>query len=355
MCGCTDENKEDIRMFKSYSMELGGRTLTLEFGKYAEQASGSCFVRYGDTCVLTTCTVAKTPRPGIDFFPLSVDFEEKLYSVGHIPGSWNRREGRPAEKAILTSRLIDRPLRPLFPKGMRHDVSVVATVMSVDTNNIPDIPAMIGASASLATSEIPWAGPIGAVNIGYVDGEYIVNPNDEQREESLLNLTVAGTAEKVVASFPPVHLQLADGSTYQHEGKVAKVSGVIDEATGSVQMIAQFPNPEHLLKSGGSGSIVLKHTNPQAIVVPKSCTVELQNKIFVYLLGADNKAKYTEITVEPQNDGNNYVVTGGLKPGDKYVTNGITKLTDGAAITPITPEEYAKRIKQAEGMGAAQK
>ena len=198
MCGCTDENKEDIRMFKSYSMELGGRTLTLEFGKYAEQASGSCFVRYGDTCVLTTCTVAKTPRPGIDFFPLSVDFEEKLYSVGHIPGSWNRREGRPAEKAILTSRLIDRPLRPLFPKGMRHDVSVVATVMSVDTNNIPDIPAMIGASASLAVSEIPWAGPIGAVNIGYVDGEYIVNPNDEQREESLLNLTVAGTSEAVL-------------------------------------------------------------------------------------------------------------------------------------------------------------
>ena len=175
-------------------------------------------------------------------------------------------------------------------------------------------------------------------------------------EKEVLDLTKeAGTAEKVVASFPPVHLQLADGSTYQHEGKVAKVSGVIDEATGSVQMIAQFPNPEHLLKSGGSGSIVLKHTNPQAIVVPKSCTVELQNKIFVYLLGADNKAKYTEITVEPQNDGNNYVVTGGLKPGDKYVTNGITKLTDGAAITPITPEEYAKRIKQAEGMGAAQK
>ena len=185
-------------MFKSYSMELGGRTLTLEFGKYAEQASGSCFVRYGDTCVLTTCTVAKTPRPGIDFFPLSVDFEEKLYSVGHIPGSWNRREGRPAEKAILTSRLIDRPLRPLFPKGMRHDVSVVATVMSVDTNNIPDIPAMIGASASLAVSEIPWAGPIGAVNVGYVDGEYVINPNDEQREVSLLNLTVAGTAEAVL-------------------------------------------------------------------------------------------------------------------------------------------------------------
>ena len=156
--------------FKAYSMELGGRTLTLEFGKYAEQASGAAFVRYGETCVLVTATVAETPRPGIDFFPLSVDFEEKLYSVGHIPGSWNRREGRPAEKAILTSRLIDRPLRPLFPKGMRHDVSVVATVMSVEQDNIPDIPAMIGASAALSISEIPWAGPIGAVNIGYVDG-----------------------------------------------------------------------------------------------------------------------------------------------------------------------------------------
>ena len=184
--------------FKAYSMELGGRTLTLEFGKYAEQASGATFVRYGDTCVLVTATVAETPRPGIDFFPLSVDFEEKLYSVGHIPGSWNRREGRPAEKAILTSRLIDRPLRPLFPKGMRHDVSVVATVMSVEQDNIPDIPAMIGASAALSISEIPWAGPIGAVNIGYVDGEYIVNPTVEQREVSLMNLTVAGTNEAVL-------------------------------------------------------------------------------------------------------------------------------------------------------------
>ena len=184
--------------FKAYSMELGGRTLTLEFGKYAEQASGATFVRYGETCLLVTATVADSPRPGIDFFPLSVDFEEKLYSVGHIPGSWNRREGRPAEKAILTSRLIDRPLRPLFPKGMRHDVSVVATVMSVEQDNIPDIPAMIGASAALTVSNIPWAGPIGAVNIGYIDGQYIVNPTVEQREVSLMNLTVAGTSEAVL-------------------------------------------------------------------------------------------------------------------------------------------------------------
>ncbi|MBR0463633.1 MAG: polyribonucleotide nucleotidyltransferase, partial [Clostridia bacterium] len=185
-------------MFKSYSIELGGRTLTFEFGKYAEQASGSTFVRYGDTAVLVNATVADTPRPGIDFFPLSVDYEEKLYSVGHIPGSWNRREGRPGEKAILTSRLIDRPLRPLFPKGMRHDVSVVATVMSVEQDNSPEVAAMNGASIALCISCIPFAGPIGAVKVGYVDGEYVINPTVEQREKSLMDLTVAGTSEAVL-------------------------------------------------------------------------------------------------------------------------------------------------------------
>ncbi|MBQ8108671.1 MAG: polyribonucleotide nucleotidyltransferase, partial [Clostridia bacterium] len=223
-------------MFKSYSMELGGRTLTLEFGKYAEQASGATFVRYGDTCILVTATVADTPRPGIDFFPLSVDFEEKLYSVGHIPGSWNRREGRPAEKAILTCRLIDRPLRPLFPKGMRHDVSVVCTVMSVEQDNIPDIPAMIGASAALATSQIPWAGPIGAVNIGYVDGEYIVNPTVAQREVSLMNLTVAGTSEAVLmveAGAKEVSEEVMLGAIlFAHEEIkkiVAFINGIVSE------------------------------------------------------------------------------------------------------------------------------
>ena len=185
-------------MFKSYSYELGGRTLTLEFGKYAEQASGAVFVRYGDTCILVTATVAETPRPGIDFFPLSVDFEEKLYAVGKIPGGWIRREGRPAEKAILTSRLIDRPLRPLFPKGMRHDVSVVATVMSMDSNNTPEIPAMIGSSIALGISCIPFAGPTGAVNVGYINGKYIINPNDAERVESVMHLTVAGTSEAVL-------------------------------------------------------------------------------------------------------------------------------------------------------------
>ncbi|HIS93737.1 MAG TPA: polyribonucleotide nucleotidyltransferase [Candidatus Alectryocaccomicrobium excrementavium] len=185
-------------MFKQYEMELGGRKLVLEFGKYAEQANGSTFVRYGDTVLLVTATASDKPRDGIDFFPLSVDFEEKLYSVGKIPGGFIKREGRPSEKAILTSRLIDRPLRPLFPKGMRNDVQVVAVAMSVDTNNAPEIPAMIGSSAALCVSDIPFAGPTGAVNIGLIDGEFIVNPNDEQRAESELALTVAGTKDAVM-------------------------------------------------------------------------------------------------------------------------------------------------------------
>ena len=185
-------------MDKKYSMELAGRTLTLEFGRYAQQANGSVLVRYGDTVVLVCATAAAQPRPGMDFFPLSVEFEEKLYSVGKIPGGFIKREGRPTEKAILTSRLIDRPIRPLFPKGMRNDVQVVATVLSVDTNQPPEIPAMIGSSVALSISDIPFAGPTGAVNVGLVDGEYVINPNDEQRAASDLNLTVSGTKDAVM-------------------------------------------------------------------------------------------------------------------------------------------------------------
>ena len=185
-------------MEKNYSMELAGRTLTLEFGRYAQQANGSVLVRYGDTVVLVCATAADKPRPGMDFFPLSVEFEEKLYSVGKIPGGFIKREGRPTEKAILTSRLIDRPIRPLFPKGMRNDVQVVATVLSVDTNQPPEIPAMIGSSAALSVSDIPFAGPTGSVNVGLVDGEFVINPNDEQRAASDLNLTVSGTKDAVM-------------------------------------------------------------------------------------------------------------------------------------------------------------
>ncbi|MBQ8535803.1 MAG: polyribonucleotide nucleotidyltransferase, partial [Clostridia bacterium] len=184
--------------FKSYSMELAGRTLTLEFGKYAEQAAGSCLVRFGDTCVIVNATMSEKPRDGVDFFPLSVDFEEKHYAVGKIPGGFIKREGRPTEKAILTCRLIDRPLRPLFPKGMRNDVQVVATVLSVDTDIPPEIPAMIGSSIALCISEIPFGGPTGSIVVGRVNGEFVLCPDEAQRAQSDLHLTVSGTKDAVL-------------------------------------------------------------------------------------------------------------------------------------------------------------
>ena len=184
-------------MFKIYETELAGRKLAIETGKMAGLANGSVLVRYGDTCVMVNVTASKEPKEGIDFFPLSVDYEEKLYSVGKIPGSYTKREGKPSDKAILTSRAIDRPLRPLFPKDFRNDVVVVATVLSVEQDNSPEVAAMIGASAALSISDIPFGGPTAAVNVGLVNDEIIINPTEEQRKISDLNLTVAGTAEKI--------------------------------------------------------------------------------------------------------------------------------------------------------------
>ena len=184
-------------MFKSYETELAGRKLVIETGKLAGLANGNVVVKYGDTVVMVNVTASKEPKDGIDFFPLSVDYEEKLYSVGKIPGSYTKREGKPSDKAILTSRAIDRPLRPLFPKDFRNDVVVVATVLCVEQDNSPEVAAMIGASAALSISDIPFGGPTAAVNVGLVDGEIIINPTEDQREKSDLTLTVAGTAEKV--------------------------------------------------------------------------------------------------------------------------------------------------------------
>ena len=184
-------------MFKTYSTELAGRKLTIETGKIAELANGSVVVKYGDTVVMVNVTASKEPRDGIDFFPLSVDYEEKLYAVGKIPGSFTKREGKPADKAILTSRAIDRPLRPLFPKDFRNDVCVVATVLSVEQDNSPEVCAMIGASCALSISDIPFGGPTAAVNVGYVNGQIVINPTVEQREKSRLTLTVAATQEKI--------------------------------------------------------------------------------------------------------------------------------------------------------------
>ena len=184
-------------MFKSYETELAGRKLVIETGKLAGLANGNVVVKYGDTVVMVNVTASKEPKEGIDFFPLSVDFEEKMYSVGKIPGSYTKKEGKPSDKAILVSRAIDRPLRPLFPKDFRNDVVVVATVLCVEQDNSPEVAAMIGASAALSISDIPFGGPTAAVNVGLVNGEIVINPTEEQRKISDLNLTVAGTAEKV--------------------------------------------------------------------------------------------------------------------------------------------------------------
>lgn len=185
----------DRKIFKTV---IGGREVTVETGAYCGQANGSCIVRAGDTMVMVNATMAVAPREGVDFFPLAVDYEEKMYAVGKIPGGFKKREGRPSDKGILTCRLIDRPLRPLFPKGLYNDVSVVATCLSVDTDIPPEIYAMIGSSIALSISDIPWGGPTGSVVVGMVDGEYIINPNTEQREKSKLHLSLSGTKDAVL-------------------------------------------------------------------------------------------------------------------------------------------------------------
>ena len=186
---------ENYRVFET---TFAGRPFVVETGKMAQLANGSCLIRYGETAILATATASKAPRDGIDFLPLSVDFEERLYSVGRIPGSWNRREGRPGQSAILTSRVIDRPIRPLFPKDLRNDVNLNLMVMSVDPDCSPEIAGMIGASIALSISDIPWNGPIAGVSIGLVDGKLVVNPTAEQKENNSLELTVAASMQKVV-------------------------------------------------------------------------------------------------------------------------------------------------------------
>ncbi|HKM43793.1 MAG TPA: polyribonucleotide nucleotidyltransferase [Limnochordia bacterium] len=185
-------------MQTEFRSELGGRPLVLEFGELAKQANGSVLVRYGETVVLATATMSRMPREGIDFFPLLVDYEERMYSVGKIPGGWGRREGRPSEEAILSARMIDRPLRPLFPDGFRNDVQIVLSILSVDKSNSPTIAAMIGASAALHISDIPFAGPVAGVQVGLVDGEFVINPTLEEQAQSVLDIIVAGTKDAVM-------------------------------------------------------------------------------------------------------------------------------------------------------------
>ena len=214
------------------SIQVGGRAMTLETGRMAKQASGAVFCTYGETAVLVTAVGAKEPKDGVDFFPLTVDYEEKLYAAGKIPGGFLKREGKASEKAILCSRLIDRPIRPLFPKGYRNDVQVVATVLSVDMDNTPDVLAMVGASAALHLSQIPFMGPIAGVVVGLVDGEFVINPNQEQEEKSIMHLTVAGTADAVMmveagAQEVP-EMTILDAIMFGHE-EIKKIVAAIEE------------------------------------------------------------------------------------------------------------------------------
>ena len=224
-------------MKRTFEMELAGRKVTVETGALAGQANGSCLIRCGETAVLVTATASKSPREGIDFFPLTVDFEAKLYSVGKIPGGFIKREGRPPEKSVLTSRLMDRPLRPLFPKGFRNDVQVVATCLSVDPSIPPDVYAMIGSSIALSISDIPFQGPTGAVVVGYVDDQYVINPDSAQRENSRLNLTVAGTRDAVMMVEAGANIlteeQVLQGILLAHE-EIKKIVAFIDGIVAEV-------------------------------------------------------------------------------------------------------------------------
>ena len=240
---------------QSFTMDVGGRPLTIEQGKMAKQANGAVLVRYGDTVVLVTATASTSPREGVDFFPLTVDYEEKMYAVGKIPGGFIKREGRPANEAILCARLIDRPIRPLFPKGFRNDVEVMATVLSVEQDNPPEIAAMIGASCALSVSDIPWAGPIAGVRVGRVDGQFIINPTVEQREKSELNLTIAGSHDAVMmveagAKELPEDVIL-EAILFGHE-EIKKIvefqQGIISQCGKEKREMKLFAPPEALLK-----------------------------------------------------------------------------------------------------------
>ena len=242
-----------FKNFKVWETELAGRKLSIETGKMAGLANAAVMVRYGDTNVLCTVTASAKPREGVDFFPLSVDYEEKMYSVGRIPGSFQRREGKASEKAVLTSRCIDRPIRPLFPKDLRNDCTVVATVMSVDPDCSPEITAMIGVSAAIAISDIPWDGPISGVNVGLVDGEIVINPTLEQRAKTDLNLTVASTAD-LVAMIEAGGNEISDDlmfdcimAGHEENKKIVKfIQGIVDEV-GKPKFAYESSDPDPVI------------------------------------------------------------------------------------------------------------
>ena len=233
-------------MYKSFSMDLAGRTLTIDIGRVAKQANGCAFVHYGDTVVLSTATASDKPREGIDFFPLSVEYEEKMYAVGKIPGGFNKREGKASEHAILTSRVIDRPMRPLFPKDYRNDVTLNNMVMAVDPDCNPEIAAMLGSAIATAVSDIPFDGPCATTQVGLIDGEFIINPTTAQKEISDLQLTVASTREKVI--------MIEAGANEVPEAKMIEAIFKADEVNKEIikfidQIVAECGKEKHAYES----------------------------------------------------------------------------------------------------------
>ena len=240
---------------KIFTTQIGGREVSIETGAYCGLSNGSCIVRCGDTAVMVNATMAKTPRDGLDFFPLGVDYEEKMYAVGKIPGGFKKREGRASDKAILTSRLIDRPLRPLFPKGFFNDVAVVATALSVDPNIPPEVYAMIGSSVALSISDIPFAGPTGSVIVGYVDGQYVINPDTEQREKSKLHLSLSGTKEAILmveaGANELTEDEMIGAILFGHE-EIKKIVEFIDEIQaqiGKEKVVPELYHPQPEIES----------------------------------------------------------------------------------------------------------
>ena len=242
--GTYSENKEKV--FKTYSMELGGRTLSVDVGRVSAQANGAALMHYGDTTVLCTATASDKPRDGIDFFPLSVEYEEKLYAVGKIPGGFNKREGKASENAILTSRVIDRPMRPLFPKDYRNDVTLNNMVMSVDPECRPEVVAMLGAAIATSISDIPFDGPCATTQLGMVNGEFIVNPNQEQWKNGDLQLTVASTSTKVIMIEAGAN-EIPEAKMIEAIYKCHEINQTIIEFIN--KMVAEIGKPKHAYES----------------------------------------------------------------------------------------------------------
>ncbi|WP_071027398.1 polyribonucleotide nucleotidyltransferase [Peptoniphilus raoultii] len=332
-------------MEKVFTMDLAGSTLKVTIGKVAEQANGECLVQYGDTIVLVTATSSKTPREGIDFFPLSVDYEEKMYAVGKIPGGFIKREGRPSEKATLVARLIDRPLRPLFPNGYRNDVQIVATVFSVDQDHLPDIVAMIGSSIALSVSDIPFDGPTGSVQVGMIDGSYVINPNEEEREKSDINLMLAGTESAIMMVEAGCNIVSEDqmlGAILEGHEVIKDICKFINEITSELgkekaEYTVFMPNEEIVNKVKEFGTNILTDAIRQEDkVVRERLTDEAKDKIreeFKDLMeenGKDVEAAIEDIEVTEVRRG---IIEEDRRPDGRSLTE-IRKLSSEVGLLP---------------------